>query len=236
MLMPLASEPTSTSGGVTVMEESWKRATTPQPSTPAEGVGERPEPSSTAEAKETEPFAQAASQITELMQRFVEEVRAARRDAQVAGDSARTAHADAERIRQEAIKLRADAEADAIRVTDDARAEADRIDAEARAGAERTREDAQTKEQEALRAARSILAARQEIDRASRDLGAMKKTVLETFRDISDRIVMALGEVEGVIEKWASSDAVVVVGEADEPAPADVPQVPRPDLLSDPET
>jgi hypothetical protein len=33
-----------------------------------------------------------------------------------------------------------------------------------------------------------------------------------------------------VIEKWASSDAVVVVGDADEPAPADVPQVPRPDL------
>jgi len=152
----------------------------------------------------------------------------------VAGDpqaqSRRPAHADAERIRQEAIKLRADAEADAIRVTDDARAEADRLDAEARAGAERARKDAQTREQEALRVARSVLAARQEVDRASRDLGEMKKTVLETFRDLSHRTVMALGEIEAVIEKWASSDAVVVVGDADEPAPADVPQVPRPDL------
>ena len=212
-----------------MMEEFWKTSTTPQPSTTAR-LGERSERSSTAEAEETEPFAQAASQITELMQRLVEEVRAARRDAQVAADSARTAHADAERIRQEAIKLRADVEADAIRVTDDARAEADRIDAEARAGAERVREDAQTKEQEALRDARAVLAVRQEIDRASRDLGAMKTTVLETFRDISHRTVMALGEFEAVIEKWASSDAVVVVGDADEPAPADVPQVPRPDL------
>jgi hypothetical protein len=110
-----------------VMEEFWKTSTTPPPpSTPTEGLGERPEPS-TAEAKETEPFALAASQITELMQRFVEEVRVARDDVRVAADSARTANADAERIRQEALKLRADAQADAIRVTEDARAEADRI-------------------------------------------------------------------------------------------------------------
>ena len=225
------------------MDESWKTSTTPQPSTPAAGLGERPERSSTAETEETEPFAQAESQITELMQRFVEEVRTARRDAQVAANSARTADADAERIRQEAVKLRADAEAHAIRVTDDARAEADRIAAEARAGAERVRADAQTKEQEALRAARSVFEARQEIDRASRDLGVMKETILETFRDIRDRTVMALGKVDAVIEKWASSDRLVVVGDADEPAApvvfvgdadepaaADVSQVPRPDL------
>jgi hypothetical protein len=182
-----------------------------------------------ADANETDPFAQAGSQIAELTQRFVEEVGAARRDAKVAADSARTAHADAERIRQEAIKLRADAEAEAIRVVDDGRAEADRIAAEARAGAERARADVQTKEQEALRAARSVQKARQEIDRASRDLGAMKATILETFRDIRDSTLLALGEVDAVIEKWASS-AVVVVGDADEPATADVSQVPRPDL------
>jgi len=119
------------------MEESWKTSTTSQPSTPTAGLGERPERSSTAEAKETEPFAQAASQIAELMQRFVEEVGAAKRDAQVAADSARTAHADAERIRLEAIKHRADAEAEAIRIIDGARAEADRIrkEAETRAAA-----------------------------------------------------------------------------------------------------
>ena len=81
-----------------------------------------------ADAKETDPFAQ---QIAELTQRFVEEVGAARRDAQAAADSARTAHADAERIRQEAIKLRADAEAEATRIIDGARAEGDRIRQEA---------------------------------------------------------------------------------------------------------
>lgn len=84
-----------------------------------------------ADAKETDTFAQAGSQIAELMQRFVEEVGAARRDAQVAADSARTAHADAERIKQEAIKLRADAKAEAMRIIDGARAEGDRIRQEA---------------------------------------------------------------------------------------------------------
>src|SRR4029450_7246647 len=98
------------------MEESWKTSTTPQPPTPTAGLGERPERSSTAEANETEPFAQAASEIAELMQRFVEEVGAAKRDAQVAADSARAAHADTERMRLEAIKHRADAEAEAIRI------------------------------------------------------------------------------------------------------------------------
>ena len=49
------------------MEEFWKTSTTPQPSTPTAGLGERSERSSTPEAEETEPFAQAASQITELM-------------------------------------------------------------------------------------------------------------------------------------------------------------------------
>jgi len=81
-----------------------------------------------ADAKETDPFAQ---QIAELTQRFVEEVGAARRDAQAAADSARTAHADAERIRQEAVKLRADAEAEAMRIIDGARAEGNRIRHEA---------------------------------------------------------------------------------------------------------
>lgn len=211
------------------MDESWKSSTTPQPSTPTAGLGERPEPS-TAEAKESEPFAQAASQISELMEGFVEEFRAARHDALVAADSARTANADAQHIRQEAVKLRGDAEADAIRVADEARAEADRIIAEARAKVERARADAQTRERETLRAARSVHEARQEIDRASRELGAMKETILETYRDIRDRTIMAFGAVDAVIEKWASSDPVVVVGDADEPALTDVPQVPRLDL------
>ena len=110
------------------MEETWKTSTTPQPSTPTAGLGERHPPSTKPDAKEADPFAQ---QISELMQRFVEEVRAARRDAQVAADLARTAHADAERIKQEAIKLRADAEAEAMRIIHGARAEGNRIRQEA---------------------------------------------------------------------------------------------------------
>ena len=141
-----------------MMEESWRPSTTPQPSTPTAGHGEGPERSSTAEAKETEPFARAASQITELMQGFIEEVRAARRDAQVAADSARTAHADAERIGLEAINHRADAEADAIRIVDDARAEADRI-----------RKEAETRAAAAERLYRGIV---DDLERAQEILGA----------------------------------------------------------------
>jgi hypothetical protein len=140
-----------------VMEESWRTSTTPH-STPTARLGEGPERSSTAEAKETKPFAQAASQFAELMQRFVEEVGAAKRDAQVAADSARTAHADAERIRQEAIKLRADAEAEAIRIIDGARAEADRI-----------RKEAETRAAAAERLYRGIV---DDLERAQEILGA----------------------------------------------------------------
>ena len=141
-----------------MMEETWKTSTTPQPSTPTAGLGERPARSSTVEAKETDPFAQAGSQVAELMQRFVEEVGAARRDAQVAADSARTAHADAERIRQEAIKLRADAEAEAIRIIDGARAEADRI-----------RKEAETRAADAERLYRGIV---DDLERAQESLTA----------------------------------------------------------------
>ena len=96
-----------------------------------------------ADAKETDPFAQ---RIAELTQRFVEEVGAARRDAQVAADSARTAHADAERIKREAIKLRADAEAEAMRIIEGARAEGNRI-----------RQDAETRAADAERIYRGIV-------------------------------------------------------------------------------
>jgi hypothetical protein len=141
-----------------VTEASWRTSTTPQPSTPTAGLGEQPERSSTAKANEMEPFAQAASQFAELMQRFVEEVGAARRDAQVAADSARTAHADAERIRLEAIKHRAESEADAIRIIDGARAEADRI-----------RKEAETRAAAADRLYRGIV---DDLERAQEILGA----------------------------------------------------------------
>lgn len=140
------------------MEETWKTSTAPQPATPAAGVGERPTPSSMADAKETDPFAEAGSQIAELTQRFVDEVGAVRRDAQVAADSARTANADAERIKQEAVKLRADAGAEAIRIIDGARAEADRI-----------RQEAETQAADAKRICRGIV---DDLERGQESLAA----------------------------------------------------------------
>jgi vacuolar-type H+-ATPase subunit H len=143
------------------------------------------------------------------------------------------------------VRLLRDAEAESGRVLSDARTEAgrilaqareesreeaDRIVAEAKEEAKHTRADAQAKEQETLQAARSVLEAREENDRALRHLGVMRETMLEMFREIRDRTGTALGEVEAIIEKGTSSDPVVVVVEADEPTPAEVPQVPRPDL------
>ncbi len=141
--------------------ESWRTSKTHMSSMPAAGSGERP---SAAEADETEPFAQATSQFAELMQRFIEEVGAARKDAQVAADSARTAHADAERIRLEAIKHRADAEAEAVRIIDGARAEAENI----RADAEGIRQEAETRAAAADRLYRGIV---DDLERAQEILG-----------------------------------------------------------------
>jgi hypothetical protein len=70
--------------------------------------------------------------------------------------------------------------------------------------------------------------------------------MLDTFREIRERTITALGEVEAVIESGATSDRVVIVDEAVElagnespvpatddaapPAPPNLPEVPRPDL------
>jgi cell division septum initiation protein DivIVA len=157
-----------------------------------------------------DPHIAASQHVTELVRGFDDQVGGLLRDAEV-----------------EAERVQSDVRAEAGRILAQAREEADRIVAEARAEAERTRTDVQTEEQEArIRADQ----ARQETDRASRDLGAMRETMLETFRDIRDRTVTALGELEAVIEKEASSDALVVVEDADELASADGPPVPRPDL------
>jgi cell division septum initiation protein DivIVA len=176
---------------------------------------ERDEARAALEASAADPHIAASQHVTELVRGFDDQVGGLLRDAEV-----------------EAGRVLSDVRAEAGRILAQAREEADRIVAEARAEAERTRADVQTEEQEArVRAARSIYEARQENDRASRDLGAMRQTMLETFRDIRDRTVTALGEVEAVIEReGAASDAVVIVEDADELASADGPPVPRPDL------
>ena len=164
---------------------------------------ERDEARAALEASAADPHVDASQHVTELVRGF---------DDQVSG-------------------LLRDAEVESGRVQSDVRTEAGRILAQAREEADRIRADVQTEDQEArVRAARSIYEARQENDRASRDLGAMRESMLETFRDIRDRTVTALGEVEAVIKGEASSDAVVVVEDADELASADGPPVPRPDL------
>ena len=175
---------------------------------------ERDEARAALEASAADPHVAASQHVTELVRGFDDQVGGLLRDAEV-----------------EAGRVQSDVRTEAGRILAKAREEADRIVAEARAEAERTRADVQTEEQEArIRAARSIYQARQENDRASRDLSALKETMLETFRDIRDRAVMALDEVEAAIEKGAASDPVVIVEDADELASTEVPQVPRPDL------
>ncbi len=87
------------------------------------------------------------------------------------------------------------------------------------------------REQESrIRAGRVILQAREEADRTESGLAALRGAMLDTFRDIRERTITALGEVEAVIESGAAPDQVVIVDEAAEPAPTEIPQVPRPDL------
>jgi cell division septum initiation protein DivIVA len=157
-----------------------------------------------------DPHAAVSEHVTELVRSFDDQVVRLLRDAE----------AESERVLS-------DARTEAGRTLAQAREEADRIVAQANEEAERTRVDAQAKEQEALQATRSILEAN---DSALRHLGVMRETTLELFRDIRDHTVTALDEVEAMIEMGASSDPVVIVEEADEPTPAEVPQVPRSDL------
>jgi cell division septum initiation protein DivIVA len=171
---------------------------------------ERDDARAALEASAADPHVAASQHVTELIRGFDDQVGGLLRDAEV-----------------EAGRVLSEVRTEAGRILAQAREEADRIVAEARAEAERTRADVQTEEQEArIRADQ----ARQEKDRASRDLSAMRETMLETFRGIRDRTVTALGELEAVIEREASSDALVVVEDADELASADGPPVPRPDL------
>jgi hypothetical protein len=114
-----------------MMDEPRTISGTPGAQRPSGGPGDPPAPRVVPGPGEGDPFAQAGAQIAELMRRFIDEVGNLRRDAQVAADSARAERADAARIRQEAIRLRADAEAEAARIVDAARGEADRIRAQA---------------------------------------------------------------------------------------------------------
>ena len=117
------------------------------------------------------------------------------------------------------------------RILEHAREEAERVVAEAKTEADRTRADAQKEEEESRsRAGRLIFQARQEADRAESDLAMVRGSMLDTFRDIRERTLTMLGEVEAVIESGATSDRLVIVDDATEQATVDRPEVPRPDL------
>lgn len=171
----------------------------------------------------------ASDRVTELVQTFDHEVSGLLRDAEV-----------------EAERLRSDVRMEAERILALAREEAKRFIAEADAEAERIRADARMLERESqIRAERLIIEAREEADRAESHLGSVRGRMLDTFRDIRERTITALGEVEAVIESGGTSDRVVIVDEAvelvgeDTPgfasddvgglAPADLPEAPRPD-------
>ena len=161
-----------------------------------------------------DPYESVSERVTGLVRSFDHQVGGLLRDAEV----------EAERVLSE-VRTEAD------RILAEARDEAERLVAEARVEADRTRAGAQTLEQESrIRAGHLILEAREEADRAENDLAALRGSMLDTFRDIRERTIVALGQVEAVIETGAAPDQVVVVDGPDELAPADVPPYPRPDL------
>jgi hypothetical protein len=114
------------------MDETRPISDRPRAEAAADRLGDRSAPRPTTGA-DADPFVQAGAEIAELMRRFIEEVGSLRRDAQIEAEAARVERADAARIRQAAMRLRVDAEAEATRIVDAARGEANRIREQAKA-------------------------------------------------------------------------------------------------------
>ena len=151
----------------------------------------------------------ASDLVTELVGTFDLEVSGLLRDAEV-----------------EAERLRSDVKMEADRILALAREEARRFLAEADAEAERIRAKARQFEQESqIRAGRLIQEAREEADRAESHLGTVRGRMLDTFRDVRERTIIALGEVEAVIESGATPDRLVILDEVVELAGDEAPEV-----------
>jgi DivIVA domain-containing protein len=104
---------------------------------------------------------------------------------------------------------------DVERLRGEAQAEADRIVAEATTEGDRARADAESVEREArVNAERLVREAREEADRITSDLTALRKTAMDKFRMMRDRMLKSAQELEGVLEK-DPSERVVVLEEAD---------------------
>jgi hypothetical protein len=151
---------------------------TNSPTSPAPGASESVTP--TSPGTETDPYDQAGSEIVELVRGFVETVGTHIHQARSAAESARADRADAQRIRQETIKLRAETEAEAAQIVDAARAEANRM-----------REEAQAETAEVKRVFRTAVA---ELERAHERLAevidllgvSLRERTRETFVVIPD--------------------------------------------------
>jgi cell division septum initiation protein DivIVA len=151
----------------------------------------------------------ASDLVTELVGTFDLEVSGLLRDAEV-----------------EAERLRSDVKMEADRILALAREEARRFLAEADAEAERIRAKARQFEQESqIRAGRLIKEAREEADRAESHLGTVRGRMLDTFQDIRERTITALGEVEAAIESGATSDRLVILDEVIELAEDEAPEL-----------
>ena len=156
-----------------------------------------------------DPNTGASDRVTELVHTFDLEVGGLLRDAEV-----------------EAERLRSDVKMEADRILALAREEARRFLAEADAEAERIRANARKFEQESqIRAGRLIKEAREEADRAESHLGTVRGRMLDTFRDVRERTITALGEVEAVIESGATPDRLVILDEVIELAGEEAPEL-----------
>ena len=156
----------------------------------------------------------ASDRVTELVQTFDHEVSGLLRDAEV-----------------EAERLQSDVQMEADRILAHAREEAKRVLGEADAEADRMRADARMLEQNPDPCRTVILEAREEADRTESRLAAVGP-MLDTFRDIRERTITALGEVEAVIESGATPDRVVIVDEAVEQCRRESRHPPTPTALS----
>lgn len=164
-----------------------------------------------------DPHREGSERVMALLQTFDKEVQQLHRDAEV----------QTELLLQE---VRTESQ----RVLSQARDDAQRIVAQANEEGEAIRAAAQTEEREArMRAGHIMQEARQEFDRARTDLVDLRELTLERFRDLRERAMMALGQLEALIDKEEASDAVVVVND-EEDSPTDAPiadaPMPRPDL------
>jgi uncharacterized membrane protein YqiK len=141
-------------------------------------------------ASQPDVISDAASQVAELMRRFVEEIGGLKRDAQLAAESTLArARTDAELIKREVIRFRDDAEAEAQRIREEAEAHA----RELAAAEERTIREAESKADDLVQGLRTRL-----------------QSMVDDLQRIQDDLVEPISTLGGGIAKRKQDDVVVV--------------------------